>query len=243
MILKLMLTRARLLRLGSTECCSQAGNINSVPSFTRTNLIGRLGGQFADGWREDTNLVARIVEIDGVGAFLRLHVIDAAQVIVRVAMDTMAGARAVHGSPASGDLEARWGDLEVVEKDFADFDDAANQPSKSLDLVETMVTELPTLSGLQISERRLNCSIFERASSLIVFSVGRFAIRRRRPASLPPPQGSFIGHRHWREIINMLEIVPDVFTWSWFSEPHGYDFNGHLARHAGWKYLHRSSNA
>ena len=29
----------------------------------------------------------------------------------------------------------------------------------------------------------------------------------------------------------MREIVPDVFTWSRFSEPHGYDFNGWLARH------------
>jgi glyoxylase-like metal-dependent hydrolase (beta-lactamase superfamily II) len=28
----------------------------------------------------------------------------------------------------------------------------------------------------------------------------------------------------------MREIVPDVFTWSWFSEPHGYDFNGYLVR-------------
>jgi hypothetical protein len=30
----------------------------------------------------------------------------------------------------------------------------------------------------------------------------------------------------------MGEIVADVFTWAWFSEPHGYDFNGHLLRHA-----------
>jgi glyoxylase-like metal-dependent hydrolase (beta-lactamase superfamily II) len=30
----------------------------------------------------------------------------------------------------------------------------------------------------------------------------------------------------------MNEIVADVFTWAWFSEPHGYDFNGHLLRHA-----------
>lgn len=30
----------------------------------------------------------------------------------------------------------------------------------------------------------------------------------------------------------MREIVDDIFTWSWFSEPHGYDFNGHLIRHA-----------
>ncbi|NIR31936.1 MAG: MBL fold metallo-hydrolase [Gammaproteobacteria bacterium] len=30
----------------------------------------------------------------------------------------------------------------------------------------------------------------------------------------------------------MQEILPDVFTWSWFSERHGYDFNGHLIRHA-----------
>ena len=29
----------------------------------------------------------------------------------------------------------------------------------------------------------------------------------------------------------MREILPDVFTWSRFSEPHGYDFNGYLLRH------------
>ena len=28
----------------------------------------------------------------------------------------------------------------------------------------------------------------------------------------------------------MLEIVRDILTWSWFSEPHGYDFNGYLIR-------------
>ena len=28
----------------------------------------------------------------------------------------------------------------------------------------------------------------------------------------------------------MREIVPDIFTWSWFSEPHQYYFNGHLVR-------------
>ena len=28
----------------------------------------------------------------------------------------------------------------------------------------------------------------------------------------------------------MQEIVSDILTWSWFSEPHGYDFNGHLIR-------------
>ena len=30
----------------------------------------------------------------------------------------------------------------------------------------------------------------------------------------------------------MQEILPDIFTWSWFSEPHGYNFNGYLIRHA-----------
>ena len=29
----------------------------------------------------------------------------------------------------------------------------------------------------------------------------------------------------------MNEIVPDVFTWSRWSEPHGYEFNGYLVRH------------
>ena len=29
----------------------------------------------------------------------------------------------------------------------------------------------------------------------------------------------------------MQEILTDIFTWPWFSEPHGYNFNGHLIRH------------
>ena len=29
----------------------------------------------------------------------------------------------------------------------------------------------------------------------------------------------------------MQEIVPDIVTWAWFSEPHEYNFNGHLLRH------------
>jgi len=29
----------------------------------------------------------------------------------------------------------------------------------------------------------------------------------------------------------MYEIVTDIFTWAWFSEPHGYNFNGYLVRH------------
>ena len=29
----------------------------------------------------------------------------------------------------------------------------------------------------------------------------------------------------------MNEIVPDVLTWAWWSEPHGYNFNGYLVRH------------
>jgi glyoxylase-like metal-dependent hydrolase (beta-lactamase superfamily II) len=28
----------------------------------------------------------------------------------------------------------------------------------------------------------------------------------------------------------MNEIVPNIFTWAWFSEPHGYNFNGYLVR-------------
>ncbi len=30
----------------------------------------------------------------------------------------------------------------------------------------------------------------------------------------------------------MREILGDIFTWSRLSEPHGYDFNGHLIHHA-----------
>ncbi len=28
----------------------------------------------------------------------------------------------------------------------------------------------------------------------------------------------------------LCEVVSGIFTWSWFSEPHRYDFNGHLVR-------------
>jgi glyoxylase-like metal-dependent hydrolase (beta-lactamase superfamily II) len=31
----------------------------------------------------------------------------------------------------------------------------------------------------------------------------------------------------------MREILSDIFTWPWFSEPHGYNFNGHFIGHAG----------
>jgi len=31
----------------------------------------------------------------------------------------------------------------------------------------------------------------------------------------------------------MREILRDIFTWPWFSEPHGYNFNGYLVCHAG----------
>ena len=30
----------------------------------------------------------------------------------------------------------------------------------------------------------------------------------------------------------MREILTGIFTWPWFSEPHGYNFNGHFVRHA-----------
>ncbi len=29
----------------------------------------------------------------------------------------------------------------------------------------------------------------------------------------------------------MREILAGIFTWPWFSEPHGYNFNGHFIRH------------
>ena len=31
----------------------------------------------------------------------------------------------------------------------------------------------------------------------------------------------------------MRELLTDIFTWPWFSESHGYNFNGHFIRHAG----------
>ena len=33
--------------------------------------------------------------------------------------------------------------------------------------------------------------------------------------------------------MGLREIVPGILTWPWFSERHGYDFNGYLIRHPG----------
>src|SRR5260370_36492676 len=30
----------------------------------------------------------------------------------------------------------------------------------------------------------------------------------------------------------MREILPGILTWPWFSQRHGYDFNGYLIRHS-----------
>ncbi len=32
---------------------------------------------------------------------------------------------------------------------------------------------------------------------------------------------------------SMRDIVNDILTWPWFSEPHGYNFNGHLVHDPG----------
>lgn len=29
----------------------------------------------------------------------------------------------------------------------------------------------------------------------------------------------------------MREVLTDIFSWPWFSQPHGYNFNGHFIRH------------
>jgi hypothetical protein len=31
----------------------------------------------------------------------------------------------------------------------------------------------------------------------------------------------------------MRELLPAVYTWPWFSQPHGYNFNGWFVRHPG----------
>ncbi len=32
---------------------------------------------------------------------------------------------------------------------------------------------------------------------------------------------------------SMRDVISDILTWPWFSEPHGYNFNGHLVRDPG----------
>jgi glyoxylase-like metal-dependent hydrolase (beta-lactamase superfamily II) len=41
-----------------------------------------------------------------------------------------------------------------------------------------------------------------------------------------------IGDKSGGKEVRMREILTDIFTWPWFSQPHGYNFNGHFIRHA-----------
>ena len=69
------------------------------------DLLGVLGGQFRDRWPDDCGLCSRIEEIDGVGTLIDPHIVHAAQIIIRMAMDTVPGALRVDVGPTSGDLE------------------------------------------------------------------------------------------------------------------------------------------
>jgi len=51
-------------------------------------------------------------------------------------------------------------------------------------------------------------------------------------AAEPPGPVSAAGGRSKMEEGAMKEIASGIYTWSKFSEPHGYDFNGHLVCHA-----------
>jgi len=83
MILKLMLTRSRALLFGSTEWGSQAENSKSVPiPHPHDHLIRIVRGERRYRGPDDRGLNARVVEVDGIGARLRLHVIDPAKEII-----------------------------------------------------------------------------------------------------------------------------------------------------------------
>src|SRR3546814_10268619 len=58
-------------------------------------------------WSSDvcSSDLSRIEEIYGVGAFVRLHVVDTAQVVIGMAVRAVPGAGGVNVGPASGDLD------------------------------------------------------------------------------------------------------------------------------------------
>ena len=58
----------------------------SVHHF-HNDLIGVLGGQFRHRWPDDPCLISRIVKIDGIGALVRLGVVNTAQEVVWVTVD------------------------------------------------------------------------------------------------------------------------------------------------------------
>ena len=69
-------------------------------------------------------------------------------------------------------------------------------------------------------------SLFQGVLSEVEWVVAAIAAKPRGPVASA-------GGRAKLEESAMREIASGIYTWSKFSEPHGYDFNGHLVRDAG----------
>src|SRR5262249_60243406 len=110
-------------------------------------------GRWGRGAADDRGLLARIEEIDGVGVWVRAQVVDAAQIVVRMAVGPMPGTGSADVGPAAGDPEAAMANPEVVEHALGRVVHAVHEVMERLQFVQSLF-RLPAFASLEIGERR-----------------------------------------------------------------------------------------
>ena len=150
-----------------------------MPSLTlRDDLLGVIRGQLRDRRADDRSLRPRVEETDAVGPRLRAHVVDAAQIVVRMVVHAVPGTGRVDVGPAARDLETLMADLEVGEHGFGGIVDAVHDLAEVVEFVHAVV-RLPALPGLEIGERRAD--LRQRPHDRVVERL----VGRRRKLRLP----------------------------------------------------------
>ena len=125
----------------------------SVHHF-HNDLIGVLGGQFRHRWPDDPCLISRIVKIDGIGALVRLGVVNTAQE-ERVVFN-----------------------LQVIQHGRRGLVDAGNQFPKFVDSMQGLAG-LPSLSGLELGQGASHSG--EPIEDIIVYSLRYLTFEARLP--------------------------------------------------------------
>ena len=115
------------------------------------DLIGVLGGQFRYRWPDDPGLVSRIVKIDGIRPRVRPGIVNTAQEVVWVTVNSVRAAWCADVDPAGGNLEPVVSNLRVIQHVRRNLVDAGNQFLKRVQSMQGLVG-LPSLSGLEFGQ-------------------------------------------------------------------------------------------
>ena len=79
------------------------------------HLVCILGREFSNGRSDDAGLRSGIVKVDRIRTRMRLHIVNAAQEIIRVAMHRMRRAACVNRCPASGNFNRVGADFQELK--------------------------------------------------------------------------------------------------------------------------------